>query len=276
MNKMDKKELFEQVKKKKSYLCVGLDSQYEKIPDHLKGKHDSIFIFNKAIIDQTHDLSIAYKINTAFYEARGKDGWEMLNQTAEYIKTKYPEIFLIADAKRGDIGNTANMYARAFFEEMNFDAVTVAPYMGRDSVEPFLQYPQKWVILLGLTSNNGAFDFQFFYSEKEKQYLYEKVINTAQEWGTEDNMMFVVGATKGEQLESIRKLIPNHFMLVPGVGAQGGSLEEVSNRAMNEQCGLLINSSRGIIFADQTETFAETARLKATELQNNMQRLLHL
>ena len=271
---MDTQKLFAEIKRKESYLCIGLDSDFDKLPAHLKKEKDPIFSFNKAIVDETHDTAVAYKINTAFYEAMGSKGWESLYQTAHYIKKHHPDIFLIADAKRGDIGNTAKMYAQAFFEQMPFDAVTVAPYMGKDSIDPFLGFPGKWVIVLGLTSNQGAYDFQFFYSEQESQFLFEKVISTTCSWSTEDNMMFVIGATKVEELQNIRKIIPNHFLLVPGIGAQGGSLEEVSAHGLNQQCGLLINSSRSIIFGDSSEQFAASAGKKAKELQEQMANLL--
>mgnify|MGYP006282519591 FL=1 len=271
---MDTQKLLSEIQRKKSYLCIGLDSDFDKLPTHLKKEKDPIFAFNKAIVDETHDTAVAYKINTAFYEALGSQGWESLYQTAHYIKKQHPDIFLIADAKRGDIGNTAKMYAKAFFEQMPFDAVTVAPYMGRDSIDPFLGFPGKWVIVLGLTSNQGAYDFQFFYSEQENQFLFEKVISTTCSWSTEDNMMFVFGATKVEELKNIRKIIPNHFLLVPGIGAQGGSLEDVSAHGLNQQCGLLINSSRSIIFGDSSEQFSATARRKAKELQEKMSSLL--
>jgi orotidine-5'-phosphate decarboxylase len=266
--------LFKKIQDKKSYLCIGLDSDSKKIPGHLHQEKDPVFSFNKAIIDNTHDACVAYKINTAFYEVNGSKGWETLEKTANYIKTNYPEIFLIADAKRGDIGNTAKMYARSFFEHLNFDAVTVAPYMGKDSISPFLEFDNKWVIILGLTSNNGAYDFQFFYSEKEQKHLFEKIITTSSQWGTKDNTMFVFGATKISELKNIRNIIPNHFLLVPGVGAQGGSLEEVSEHGINSECGLLINSSRSIIFSDPSEGFDISARNKAIELQNNMANVL--
>lgn len=265
-------ELFEQVKKKKSFLCVGLDSDIKKIPEHLMGMEDPVFEFNKAIVDATADVAVAYKPNIAFYESRGVAGWMSLEKTVKYIKTTYPEVFLIADAKRGDIGNTSEMYARAFLETMDFDALTVAPYMGEDSVTPFLKYAGKWVILLALTSNKGAYDFQFFESDGVK--LYEKVLRKSQEWGDMRNMMYVVGATKAEMLEGIRDIVPDHFLLVPGVGAQGGSLEEVAKHGMNAHCGLLVNSSRGIIFADRGERFAECAREEAVKLQQQMARLL--
>lgn len=269
---MNYTQLFEQIKKKKSFLCVGLDSDIAKIPAHLLAAGDPVFEFNKAIVDATASFSIAYKPNIAFYESRGVEGWLSLEKTVNYIRTNYPEIFIIADAKRGDIGNTSQMYAKAFLETLAFDAITVAPYMGEDSVTPFLQYEGKWVILLALTSNKGAFDFQFFDSEGEK--LYEKVLKKSQEWGDKQNMMYVVGATKAEMLGGIRAIVPDHFLLVPGVGAQGGSLEEVAKYGMNSHCGLIVNSSRGIIFADKTENFAVRAGEEARKLQQAMEQLL--
>lgn len=265
-------QLFEQIKKKKSFLCVGLDSDIAKIPSHLLEEEDPVFAFNKAIVDATAEVAIAYKPNIAFYESRGVEGWQSLERTMKYIKTTYPEIFTIADAKRGDIGNTSQMYAKAFLETLDFDAITVAPYMGEDSVTPFLQYEGKWVVLLALTSNKGAFDFQFF--EQEGERLYERVLRKSQEWGNDRNMMYVVGATKADMLEGIRKIVPEHFLLVPGVGAQGGSLEEVAKYGMNNHCGLIVNSSRGIIFADKTENFARRAGEEARKLQADMERLL--
>ena len=265
-------QLFEQIKKKKSFLCVGLDSDIAKIPSHLLEEEDPVFAFNKAIVDATAEVAIAYKPNIAFYECRGVEGWQSLERTMKYIKTTYPEIFTIADAKRGDIGNTSQMYAKAFLETLDFDAITVAPYMGEDSVTPFLQYEGKWVVLLALTSNKGAFDFQFFAENGEK--LYERVLKKSQEWGNDRNMMYVVGATKADMLEGIRKIVPEHFLLVPGVGAQGGSLEEVARYGMNNHCGLIVNSSRGIIFADKTENFARRAGEEARKLQADMERLL--
>lgn len=265
-------QLFEQIKKKKSFLCVGLDSDIAKIPSHLLEEEDPVFAFNKAIVDATAEVAIAYKPNIAFYECRGVEGWRSLEKTVAYIKENYPEIFTIADAKRGDIGNTSQMYAKAFLETLDFDAITVAPYMGEDSVTPFLQYEGKWVVLLALTSNKGAFDFQFF--EQEGERLYERVLRKSQEWGNDRNMMYVVGATKADMLEGIRRIVPDHFLLVPGVGAQGGSLEEVAKYGMNSHCGLLVNSSRGIIFADRTENFACRAGEEARKLQADMERLL--
>lgn len=265
-------QLFEQIKKKKSFLCVGLDSDIAKIPSHLLEEEDPVFAFNKAIVDATAEVAIAYKPNIAFYECRGVEGWRSLEKTVAYIKENYPEIFTIADAKRGDIGNTSQMYAKAFLETLDFDAITVAPYMGEDSVTPFLQYEGKWVVLLALTSNKGAFDFQFF--EQEGERLYERVLRKSQEWGNDRNMMYVVGATKADMLEGIRKIVPEHFLLVPGVGAQGGSLEEVAKYGMNNHCGLIVNSSRGIIFADKTVDFARRAGEEARKLQADMERLL--
>ena len=264
--------LFEQIKKKRSFLCVGLDSDIAKIPSHLLEAEDPVFEFNKAIIEATAEVTIAYKPNIAFYESRGVKGCESLEKTVQYIRQQYPEIFTIADAKRGDIGNTSQMYAKAFLNTLNFDAITVAPYMGEDSVIPFLQYPDKWVILLALTSNKGAFDFQF--REEKGVKLYEEVLRKSQEWGDKQNMMYVVGATKAEMLEGIRAIVPDHFLLVPGVGAQGGSLEEVARHGMNAYCGLIVNSSRGIIFADKTEQFAIRAGEEARKLQKEMEILL--
>lgn len=269
---MNYQALFEQIKKKKSFLCVGLDSDVKKIPSHLLDSEDPIFEFNKAIVDATAAVTVAYKPNIAFYECLGAKGWISLEKTVNYIKETYPEIFLIADAKRGDIGNTSKMYASAFLENMPFDSITVAPYMGEDSVTPFLEYKNKWVILLALTSNKGAFDLQFF--EQNNQRLFERVLEKSQDWGTKENMMYVVGATKAEMLGDIRKIAPDHFLLVPGVGAQGGSLQEVAKYGMNNSCGLLVNSSRGIIFADTSEEFAEVAKVKAKELQQEMELLL--
>ncbi|RKE00005.1 orotidine-5'-phosphate decarboxylase [Marinifilum flexuosum] len=269
---MNYQALFEQIKKKKSFLCVGLDSDIKKIPSHLLDSEDPVFEFNKEIVDATAEFTVAYKPNIAFYECRGAQGWNSLEKTVNYIKEKYPEIFLIADAKRGDIGNTSKMYASAFLENMPFDSITVAPYMGEDSVTPFLEYKNKWVILLALTSNKGAFDLQFF--QEGEQKLFEKVLEKSQDWGTKENMMYVVGATKAEMLGDIRKIAPDHFLLVPGVGAQGGSLQEVAKYGMNQSCGLLVNSSRGVIFADASENFAKVAGEKAKELQLEMEDLL--
>ncbi len=271
---MNSAQLFEEIKKKRSFLCIGLDTDIQKIPKHLLDTTDPIFAFNKEIIDQTHDLAIAYKPNLAFYESLGAEGLVSLDKTVKYLREKCPEVFIIADAKRGDIGNTSNMYARTFFDHFDFDAVTVAPYMGEDSVKPFMTYLDKWVILLALTSNKGAFDFQFLKDEESGDMLYESVLKKSQTWGTTDNLMYVVGATKAENLGDIRKIIPNHFLLVPGVGAQGGSLEEVAKYGMNDQCGLLVNSSRAIIYASSDEDFAKEARIKAEAVQLEMEELL--
>ena len=266
---MDKQQLFENIKRKNSFLCVGLDTDIKKIPDHLLDEADPIFAFNKAIIDATADLCIAYKPNLAFYESMGVKGWIAFEKTVQYIKKNYPDQFIIADAKRGDIGNTSAMYARTFFEELNIDAVTVAPYMGEDSVTPFLSYENKWVILLALTSNKGSHDFQMT-EDKDGERLFEKVLRKSQVWADSDRMMYVVGATQGRAFEDIRKIAPDHFLLVPGIGAQGGSLEEVCKYGMNSSCGLIVNSSRGIIYADKSERFAEAARTAAKEVQVQM------
>lgn len=270
---MNYTELFEQIKKKQSYLCVGLDTDPEKLPACLKGTPDAVFRFNKAVIDATAAYTVAYKPNIAFYEAEGLDGWKALQQTVSYIKEKYPEIFIIADAKRGDIGNTSARYAAAFFKQLGCDAVTVAPYMGEDSVKPFLTYEGRWVILLALTSNKSAEDFQYM-TDAQGERLFERVIRTAQQWGDTGNMMYVVGATRAEMLQDIRRAAPDHFLLVPGVGAQGGSLEEVARYGMNSHCGLLVNSSRGIIYADSSERFAEAAGQKAAEMAAAMRTTL--
>ncbi|MDO5523501.1 MAG: orotidine-5'-phosphate decarboxylase [Bacteroidia bacterium] len=269
---MTKQQLFDQIQKKQSFLCVGLDSDLKKIPEHLLESDDPIYAFNKAIVDATAPYCVAYKPNLAFYESAGLKGWLAFEKTVAYIKQRYPDQFIIADAKRGDIGNTSEMYARSFFEEMKLDAVTVAPYMGEDSVKPFL-YPNRWVILLALTSNKGSHDFQFV-EDKNGERLFEKVLRASQTWTTNEQMMYVVGATQGKMFEDVRKLAPDHFLLVPGVGAQGGSLEEVCKYGMNKTCGLLVNSSRGIIYADSTETFAETSRKEAKKLQVEMAEML--
>lgn len=266
---MNKQELFDNILRKQSFLCVGLDTDIKKIPEFLLQEEDPIFAFNKAIIDATQDLCIAYKPNLAFYESLGVKGWIAFEKTVRYIKENYPDQFIIADAKRGDIGNTSAMYARSFFEEMDIDSVTVAPYMGEDSVTPFLPYENKWVILLALTSNKGSHDFQLI-QDTTGEMLYEKVLRRSQEWANDEKMMYVVGATQGQAFENIRKIVPNHFLLVPGVGAQGGSLEEVCKYGMNKQCGLIVNSSRGIIYADKTENFAEGARQAAQIVQQQM------
>lgn len=270
---MTRQQLIQQIQDKKSYLCVGLDTDLTKIPKHLQSHPDAIFEFNKQIIDATHDLCVSYKINTAFYEAMGVKGWEAMQKTVDYIPA---EKFTIADAKRGDIGNTSTQYARAFFEAMNFDAITVAPYMGEDSVRPFLEYQNKWTIVLGLTSNKGSDDFQQLnlndsLSEKSKPIaLYQRVIEKIARWGTPDNLMFVTGATKASDFEGIRSIIPNNFLLVPGVGAQGGSLKDVSKYGLNKDCGLLVNASRAIIYASEKEDFAVKARIVAQEYQQEM------
>jgi orotidine-5'-phosphate decarboxylase len=270
---MNKAALLEQIKSKRSVLCVGLDTDLEKIPQHLLKEDDPVFAFNKAIIDATAAFTVAYKPNIAFYESMGVKGWQSLEKTIQYLDEKYPEIFTIADAKRGDIGNTSKMYAKAFFENMNFDSVTVAPYMGEDSVTPFLDFPNKWVILLGLTSNKGAFDFQFI-ENAEGEVLFESVVKKAQEWATADQLMFVLGATKTEHLARLRAIAPDHFFLVPGVGAQGGSLEEVLKQATNKDYGVLVNSTRGIIYQSNGLDFAQAAGSAASKLQQEMERLL--
>ena len=269
---MKRQELFENIKKKQSFLCVGLDVDLNKVPKHLLNEEDPIFAFNKAIIDATAPYCVAYKPNLAFYEAYGVKGLVSFEKTVKYIQQNYPDQFIIADAKRGDIGNTSKMYAQTFFGEYKVDALTVAPYMGEDSVVPFLDYEAEkkpWVILLALTSNKGSFDFQQT-TDTGGQRLFEKVIKKSQEWGTPDNLMYVVGATRGEMFKDIRKVAPEHFLLVPGVGAQGGSLQDVCTYGMTKECGLLVNSSRGIIFADNTENFAKVAGEKAKELQEQM------
>ena len=262
-------ELVQQIKQKKSFLCVGLDTDLDKIPEHLLQEEDPIFAFNKAIIDATHKFAVAYKPNTAFYEAYGVKGWLALEKTIRYINEQYPDIFTIADAKRGDIGNTSSRYAKAFFEDLGFDSVTVAPYMGKDSVEPFLAFPNKHTILLALTSNQGALAFQT-QALVNNEELYHKVLKTAVNWKNSQNLMFVVGATKASSFKTIRELVPNHFLLVPGVGAQGGNLKEVCEYGLNNQVGLLVNSSRGIIYASRQTDFAEAAKNKAFELQQQM------
>ena len=275
---MTREEIYEQIQSKRSFLCIGLDTDFEKIPKHLLSHPDPVFEFNKQIIDATHDLCVAYKINTAFYEANGVKGWESMKKTFDYIPKN---IFTIADAKRGDIGNTSAMYACAFFQKeksgFDFDAVTVAPYMGEDSVTPFLQYKNKWVILLALTSNKGAEDFQINlgHKSKDKRQLYEEVILKSQQWGTADNMVYVIGATRPEMFSHIRKLAPKHFFLVPGVGAQGGDLKLIAQYGMNKQCGLLVNVSRNIIYASGEKDFDAAARSESIKLQNEMSVLLN-
>ncbi len=269
---MTKNQLFKLIQKKKSFLCVGLDTDLKKIPQHLLEKEDPMFEFNKAIIDATQEYTIAYKPNLAFYESHGSKGWVALEKTINYLN-KF-DVFTIADAKRGDIGNTSSLYARAFFEKLNFHSVTVAPYMGTDSVSPFLGYEGKWVILLALTSNKGAFDFQFIENKENNKKLFEEVLQTSSTWGSANNMMYVVGATQAEMLAGIRKNIPDHFLLVPGVGAQGGSLQEVAKYGLNNKCGLIVNSSRGIIYASTGKDFAGLAGEKAKELQIEMEEIL--
>ena len=272
---MNKQNLFENIIRKKSFLSLGLDTDITKIPKLILDNFDDpIFEFNRQIIDKTSDSCVAYKPNLAFFESEGSMGWRSLEKTVEHIRKNYPDQFIIADAKRGDIGNTSNLYARAFFEKMDFDAVTVAPYMGEDSVKPFMTYLDKWVILLALTSNKGAADFQYLKDEKTGNQLFESVLKTSQNWGTSENMMYVVGATKAEKLKEIRQIVPEHFLLVPGVGAQGGSLREVAKNGMNSKCGLLVNSSRGIIYASNGEDFAEKAGEAAKEVQHEMEILL--
>lgn len=267
---MNKQQLIDNIRAKHSFLCVGLDTDLKKVPAHLLNEEDPIFAFNKAIVDATAPYCVAYKPNLAFYECYGLKGWAALEKTVKYIKENYPDQFIIADAKRGDIGNTSSMYARSLFGEMDFDSITVAPYMGEDSVTPFLQYEGKWVILLALTSNKGSHDFQLT-TDAQGERLFEKVLRTSQQWADDKQMMYVVGATQGSLFADIRKVAPKHFLLVPGVGAQGGSLQDVCKYGMTDECCLLVNSSRGIIFADNTENFAAVAGEKAHELQQQMQ-----
>jgi len=266
---MNRQQLINEIFTKKTFLCVGLDTDINKIPAHLKNEDDPIFAFNKAIIDATAPYCVAYKPNLAFYECYGLKGMLAFEKTIQYIKENHPNHFIIADAKRGDIGNTSKMYAQTFFEEYNLDSVTVAPYMGEDSVKPFLEYAGKWVILLALTSNKGSHDFQLT-EDNQGERLFEKVLKKSQEWGTTENLMYVVGATQGKMFEDIRRIAPEHFLLVPGVGAQGGSLQEVCKYGMTKDCGLLVNSSRGIIYASTDTDFAEVATVKAKELQEEM------
>ena len=270
---MNATQLYEQIRAKRSFLCVGLDTDVKKIPQHLMIHEDPVFEFNRAIVDATAAYTVCYKPNAAFYESGGALGWQSLVKTVKYIRDRYPEVLVIADAKRGDIGNTSGMYARAFFSSMQVDAVTLSPYMGRDTVAPFLEYEGKWAVLLALTSNPSAEDFEMLKLENGT-YLYEQVIRTSLEWGTEDNLMYVVGATRAEMLEGIRKIAPRHFLLVPGVGAQGGSLSEVARYGMNDRCGLLVNSSRAIIYADNGVNFARVAGERAREMQREMAGLL--
>jgi orotidine-5'-phosphate decarboxylase len=268
---MNRKAIFYQIQKKASFLCIGLDTDLSKIPHHLLQEKDPVFEFNRCIIDATADFAVAYKPNIAFYEALGPKGWESLQKTLDYIPK---DIFTIADAKRGDIGNTSSLYAKAFFETMDFDSITVAPYMGVDSVKPFLEFKDKWVILLALTSNEGSKDFQLIASKGDKP-LFQEVLEKSSLWGSPENLMYVVGATRGEKIAEVRKIVPDHFFLVPGVGAQGGSLEEVAKYGMNRQCGLLVNSSRGIIYAASNQNFAAAAKSEAKKLQQEMEVLLN-
>ena len=270
---MTRQELTENIRRKGSFLCVGLDPDPAKMPPFLAGQADGVFTFCRAIVDATADACVAYKPNTAFFECLGLKGWDTLERLARYIKSTYPDHFLIADAKRGDIGNTSKMYAKAFFELMPFDAVTVAPYMGTDSVTPFLSYEDKWVILLDLTSNAGSADFQMT-ADAQGERLFEKVLRTSKQWGNEENIMFVAGATRGSLLGDIRRIVPDHFLLVPGIGAQGGSLEEVVKYGMNASCGLLVNNSRQILYASAAEDFARAARTEALKLQSAMSAVL--
>lgn len=270
---MNRQQLIANIRRKRSFLCVGLDTDLKKIPAHLLDAEDPIFDFNKAIIDATAPYCVAYKPNLAFYECFGVKGWQAYEKTVDYLRTHHPDQFIIADAKRGDIGNTSAMYARTFFGESSVDALTVAPYMGEDSVTPFLDYPDRWVILLALTSNKGSQDFQLI-ADGEGRPLYEHVLRTSSRWAGADRMMYVVGATQGRLFADIRRIVPDHFLLVPGVGAQGGSLEEVCRYGLNADCGLLVNSSRGIIYADSSKDFAHVAAQKAKELQQQMQTIL--
>ncbi len=270
---MTEAEIIKQIRLKKSFLCIGLDTDIRKIPCDFLKRETPIFAFNKRIIDATAPYVVAYKPNIAFYESLGAEGWKCLELTVDYLKKNYPDIFLIADAKRGDIGNTSSMYARTFFENMDFDAVTVAPYMGKDSVIPFLEYPEKWAVVLALTSNPGADDFQFI-ADKQNTKVFEHVLQTSKEWGNTSNMMFVVGATKASLLVSIREIVPDHFLLVPGIGAQGGSLADVAKYGMTKNCHLLVNSSRAIIYADSSDNFDDVAAVKAKEMQQEMEKLL--
>ena len=270
---MNRTQLLENIRRKGSFLCVGLDTDIKKIPAHLLGEEDPVFAFNKAIIDATAPYCVAYKPNTAFYESLGTDGWKALDRTVAYLRENYPDQFVIADAKRGDIGNTSSLYARAFFEKMGVDALTVAPYMGFDSVKPFMEYEGHWVILLALTSNPGSRDFQFL-TDMTGTRLFEQVIETARKWGGEDKLMFVVGATQGAMFSEVRRVAPDNFLLVPGVGAPGASLDEVAKWGMTRECGLLVNSSRGIIYASSGEDFAEAAAAEARKLRDHMTMLL--
>ncbi len=270
---MNSEKLFDQIKQKQSFLCIGLDTEITKIPGYLKDAEMPLFEFNRGIIDATHDLAIAFKPNVAFYESQGSKGWQQLELTIRYIRDNFPEILIIADAKRGDIGNTSKKYAETFFMNLPCDAVTVAPYMGSDSVLPFLEYPGKWVILLALTSNQGAEDFQLL-STSNHERLFETVLRKSVHWGNSDNMMYVVGATRASVLVKVREIVPDHFLLIPGVGAQGGDIEEVAEYGFNKRCGLIVNSSRALIYADDTGSYASAAREKAVELQKKMKGVL--
>jgi orotidine-5'-phosphate decarboxylase len=270
---MTAKEIFEQIKKKKSFLCTGLDTDVGKLPECVLSEPDPVFSFNKAIIDATVDYSVAYKPNLAFYESNGEKGWLSLKKTVAYIRDNYPGVFLIADAKRGDIGNTSEMYAKTFFETFDFDAITLSPYMGKDTVEPFMKFPGKWSILLALTSNPSASDFQYM-EDSNGVCLFEKVLDVSKKWGNVNNTMYVVGATKAEMLAKIRAVVPDRFLLVPGIGAQGGSLENVAKYGMNSMCGLLVNSSRAILYADKTEKFADAASNEARKIRQEMSAIL--
>jgi orotidine-5'-phosphate decarboxylase len=271
---MNSHQLFEQIRIKKSYLCIGLDSEFEKLPVFLQKNKNPQLDFNQAIILATHPFSIAYKLNTAFYEARGASGWNDMEETVRFIRSLNSNIFIIADAKRGDIGNSTEMYARTFLDNLDFDAVTVSPYMGSDSFTPFLQRQGKWIILLAVTSNKGAEDFQLLKLKDGNQHLYQAVIDQSSRWGTPDNMMFVAGATRPEMIGQIRKIIPDHFLLIPGYGAQGGNLDEVSRFGLNSTCGILVNASRSVIFADHSENFASAASLQASAIQKEMEKIL--
>ena len=273
MSKMTYEELFRQIQKKRSFLCVGLDTDLTKIPAYLLLEDDPVFAFNRAIVDATLPFAVAYKPNLAFYEVLGAAGWESLRKTVAYIRSQSADIFVIADAKRGDIGNTSEMYARTFFEQLDVDAVTLSPYMGQDTLSPFLAFKNKWAILLALTSNPSAADFQYS-EDKNGRKLYEKVLELSREWASPDQLMYVVGATRAQELERVRRWVPEHFLLVPGVGVQGGSLAEVARYGMNNHCGLLVNSSRGILYASSGEDFAEKAGAAAAELQQQMAELL--
>ncbi|MDR1895680.1 MAG: orotidine-5'-phosphate decarboxylase [Prevotellaceae bacterium] len=270
---MTAKDIYNQIKKKKSFLCVGLDTDINKLPACLSAESDPVYSFNKSIIDATVEYAVAYKPNLAFYESRGEQGWASLRKTVDYIRNHYPDIFLIADAKRGDIGNTSEMYAKTFFKTFDFDAVTLSPYMGKDTVEPFTKFSDKWSVLLALTSNPSANDFQYS-EDKNGVCLFENVINISKEWGNINNIMYVVGATKAEMLAKIRKIIPNHFLLVPGIGAQGGSLQDVVTYGMNDMCGLLVNSSRAILYSDKTPNFMNAAAAEAKKTQTEMEKSL--